>query len=88
MQNVNSSVLGRYSIALSKHKEKLNNLTSAINKVRAEIDFKKEEIVKLQTEQVTANTQIEKTQKQLKSLTELMDNFSVIFFIFLRAIFL
>lgn len=50
---------------------------TALNEVNAKIVFKKEEIVKLQSEQAAVNVEIEKTQVQLKSLTELMDNFSV-----------
>ncbi|XP_032682450.1 coiled-coil domain-containing protein 113-like [Odontomachus brunneus] len=70
-------IAGRYSIALTKHKEKLSNLMNTLNEVSAKIVFKKEEIVKLQSEQAAVNIEIEKTQVQLKSLTELMDNFSV-----------
>ncbi|XP_014473563.1 PREDICTED: coiled-coil domain-containing protein 113-like [Dinoponera quadriceps] len=70
-------IAGHHSIALTKHKRNLSNLMSTVNEVKAKIVFKKDEIVKLQSERATVNAEKEKTQMQLKSLMELMDNFSV-----------
>ncbi|XP_029658863.1 coiled-coil domain-containing protein 113-like, partial [Formica exsecta] len=61
-------IVGRYSIALTKHKEKLGNLISIVNEVRNNIAFKKQEIVKLQSEKVAMKVEIKKTEKQLKSV--------------------
>ncbi|XP_029674460.1 coiled-coil domain-containing protein 113-like [Formica exsecta] len=70
-------IVGRYSIALTKHKEKLGNLISIVNEVRNNIAFKKQEIVKLQSEKVAMKVEIKKTEKQLKSVMALLDDFEV-----------
>ncbi|EFN79408.1 Coiled-coil domain-containing protein 113 [Harpegnathos saltator] len=70
-------IAGSRSIALTRHKEKLSSLVSTVNAVRAEIALRKKEMAKLQTERADVNVEIEKTQAHVKSLTELMDNFSV-----------
>ncbi|XP_050458574.1 coiled-coil domain-containing protein 113 [Cataglyphis hispanica] len=70
-------IVGRYSIALTKHKEKLANLTSIVNEVRSNIAFKKQEIMKLQSEKVVMKVEIKNTEKQIKSVTALVDKFEV-----------
>ncbi|KAL6429883.1 hypothetical protein ACFW04_007628 [Cataglyphis niger] len=70
-------IVGRYSIALTKHKEKLANLTSIVNKVRSNIAFKKQEIVALQSEKVVMKVEIKNTEKQLKSVMAIVDKFEV-----------
>jgi predicted nucleic acid-binding Zn-ribbon protein len=71
---------GGYSMALTKHKKKVDGLTSTMNGVRDKIVSKKQEIVKLKSEQITAKNEIKKEEKQLKSIIELINNFEVIFF--------
>lgn len=71
---------GRCSIALSKHKKKVDGLTLTMNEVRNKIVSKRQEIVKLQSEQIATNVEIEEAEKQLKSIMELLDEFEVIFF--------
>jgi len=71
---------GRYNVALSKHKKKVDGLTLTLNEVRNKIVSKKQEIVKLQSEQIAAKIEIKKAEKQLKSIMELINKFEVIFF--------
>jgi len=71
---------GRYNVALSKHKKKVDSLKLTLNEVRDKIVSKKQEIVKLQSEQIAAKIEIEKAEKQLKSMMELINKFEVIFF--------
>ncbi|XP_011693485.1 PREDICTED: coiled-coil domain-containing protein 113 [Wasmannia auropunctata] len=70
-------IAGRSSITLSKHKEKVDRLMLMMNDVRDKIVSKKQEIVKLQSEQIAAKNVIEKEEKQLKSMIELIENFKV-----------
>ncbi|EFN63634.1 Coiled-coil domain-containing protein 113 [Camponotus floridanus] len=70
-------IVGRHSIALTKHKEKLNSLMSIVNDIRSKIAFKKQEIVKLQSEKVAMQVEIKKAEKQLQSVMALMDDFDV-----------
>lgn len=74
------NLIGRYSIALSKHKEKVDGLMLTMNEVKNKIVSEKQEIVKLQSEQIVTKIEIEKAEKQLKSMMELIDKFEVIFF--------
>jgi len=69
--------VGRYSIALTKHKGKLDDLMSTINKVRGKIVSKKLEMKKLRSEHATLKIEIEKAKEQLKSMTTLIDDFEV-----------
>jgi len=71
---------GRYNVALSKHKKKVDGLMLTLNEVRDKIVSKKQEIVKLQSEQIAAKIEIEKAENQLKSMMELINKFEVIFF--------
>lgn len=52
---------------------------SIVNEVRSNIAFKKQEIVKLQSEKVAMKVEIKNTEKQLKSVMALVDDFEVIF---------
>ncbi|XP_019888107.1 coiled-coil domain-containing protein 113 [Ooceraea biroi] len=72
-------ITGRYSIALTKHKEKLGGLISTVNEVRNKIASKNKKITKLQSDQTMMQIEIEKMEEQHKSITELMNNFHVIF---------
>ncbi|KAL6263363.1 hypothetical protein P5V15_006158 [Pogonomyrmex californicus] len=70
-------IAGRYSITLTKYKERLDGLMLTINKVRDNMFSKKQEIIKLQSKQIATKIEIEKVGKQLKSITELIDKFEV-----------
>nr|RLU20036.1 hypothetical protein DMN91_006642 [Ooceraea biroi] len=70
-------ITGRYSIALTKHKEKLGGLISTVNEVRNKIASKNKKITKLQSDQTMMQIEIEKMEEQHKSITELMNNFHV-----------
>lgn len=56
---------------------------SNVNEVKGKVISKNQEIVKLQSEQAAIKIEIEREEVQLKSLITLMDDFSVIFPIFL-----
>lgn len=71
---------GHYSIALSKHKEKVEGLMLIMNEMKNKIVSKRQEIINLQSEQIATKIEIEKVDKQLKSMMELIENFEVIFF--------
>lgn len=51
---------------------------SIMNDVRNKIAFKKQEIIKLQSEKVTMQVEIKKAEKQLQSVMALIDDFDVI----------
>lgn len=51
-----------------------------MNEVKNKIVSEKQEIVKLQSEQIVTKNEIEKMKKQLKSMMELIDKFEVILF--------
>ncbi|KYN09209.1 hypothetical protein ALC57_18639 [Trachymyrmex cornetzi] len=70
-------IIGRYNITLSKHKKKVDGLMLIMNQVRNKIVSKKQEIVKLQSEQIATKIEIDKEEKQLKSIMELINNFEV-----------
>ncbi|XP_071635108.1 cilia- and flagella-associated protein 263 [Temnothorax longispinosus] len=73
-------IVGHYSIALSKHKEKVEGLMLIMNEIKDKIVSKRQEIINLQSEQIATKIEIEKAEKQLKSTVELIENFEVIFF--------
>nr|XP_012229377.1 PREDICTED: coiled-coil domain-containing protein 113 [Linepithema humile] len=68
---------GHYSIALTRHKGKLDDLISTMNKVRDQIVSKKLEMKKLRSKQAALKIEIEKEREQLKSMTMLIDEFEV-----------
>ncbi|XP_012539807.1 coiled-coil domain-containing protein 113 [Monomorium pharaonis] len=68
-------IAGRYNIALTKHKKKVDGLTLTMNEVRDKVVSKKQEILTLHSEQITAKNEIEKKEKQLKSMIELINTF-------------
>lgn len=68
---------GRYSIALTRHKGKLDDLISTLNKIKDQIVFKKLEIKKLRSKQAVLKIEIESVKKQVESITTLIDNFEV-----------
>ncbi|KAL0119024.1 hypothetical protein PUN28_009569 [Cardiocondyla obscurior] len=70
-------IAGRYSIALSKHKEKVEGLILTMNEVKTKIVSKSQELVKLQSEQIATKAEIKKTEKRIKSMTVLMNKFKV-----------
>ncbi|XP_072762278.1 cilia- and flagella-associated protein 263-like [Anoplolepis gracilipes] len=70
-------IVGRYSIALTKHKEKLGSLMSIVDEIRNKIAFKKQEILKLQSEKVAMEVEIKRTEKQLKSVMTLLEDFEI-----------
>ncbi|KYN06358.1 hypothetical protein ALC62_02695 [Cyphomyrmex costatus] len=70
-------IVGRYNIILSKYKEKMDGLMLTMNEIRNKIVSKKQEIVKLQSEQIAIKNEIEKEENQLKSIMELINNFEV-----------
>lgn len=83
--------LGRYSVALTRHKGKLDDLTFSMNKVRDQIVFKKLEMKKVRSKQAALRIEIEREKKQLKSMTMLIDDFEVynvlcIFFVQLHIV--
>lgn len=50
-----------------------------MNQVKNKIVSEKQEIVKLQSKQIATKIEIDKEEKQLKSITELINNFEVTF---------
>ncbi|XP_067207927.1 cilia- and flagella-associated protein 263 [Linepithema humile] len=70
-------IAGHYSIALTRHKGKLDDLMSTMNKVRDQIVSKKLEMKKLRSKQAALKIEIEKEREQLKSMTMLIDEFEV-----------
>ncbi|XP_024888205.1 coiled-coil domain-containing protein 113-like [Temnothorax curvispinosus] len=70
-------IVGHYSIALSKHKEKVEGLMLIMNEIKDKIVSKRQEIINLQSEQIATKIEIEKAEKQLKSTVELIENFEV-----------
>jgi len=74
---------GHYSIALTKHKGKLSNLMSNMNEITNRIVSKDQEITKLKLSQSVMKDEIKKMEKQIESITELMENFRVMFLNFL-----
>ncbi|XP_018306894.1 coiled-coil domain-containing protein 113 [Mycetomoellerius zeteki] len=70
-------IAGRYNITLSKYKEKVDGLMLIMNEVRNKIVSKKQEIVKLQSEQIATKIEIDKEEKQLKSIMKLINNFEI-----------
>ncbi|KYM80707.1 hypothetical protein ALC53_08876 [Atta colombica] len=70
-------IIGRYNITLSKHKKKVDGLMLIMNQVKNKIVSKKQEIVKLQSKQIATKIEIDKEEKQLKSITELINNFEI-----------
>ncbi|XP_071570943.1 cilia- and flagella-associated protein 263 [Temnothorax nylanderi] len=70
-------IVGHYSIALSKHKEKVEGLMLIMNEMKNKIVSKRQEIINLQSEQIATKIEIEKADKQLKSMMELIKNFEV-----------
>lgn len=51
-----------------------------MNEIRDKIVSKKQEIVNMQSKQIAIKIEIEKVEKQLKSIMELIENFEVISF--------
>ncbi|XP_011872191.1 PREDICTED: coiled-coil domain-containing protein 113-like [Vollenhovia emeryi] len=70
-------IAGHYNITLSKHKKKVDGLVSTMNKVRNNIVFKRQESAKLQSEQTATKIEIEKAEKQLESMIDLINKFEV-----------
>ncbi|XP_018346349.1 PREDICTED: coiled-coil domain-containing protein 113-like [Trachymyrmex septentrionalis] len=68
---------GCYNITFGKHKKKVDGLMLIMNQVRNKIVSKKQEIVKLQSKQIAAKIEIDKEEKQLKSIMELINNFEI-----------
>lgn len=56
---------------------------SIVNDMRSKIAFKKQEIVKLQSEKVVMQVEIKKAEKQLQSVMALIDDFDVILLYFI-----
>lgn len=50
-----------------------------MNEVKDKIVSKRQEIIKLQSEQIAIKSEIEKVEKQLRSMIELLNNYEVIF---------
>lgn len=65
---------------MSKHKGKVDGLMLTMNEIRDKIVSKKQEIVNMQSKQIAIKIEIEKVEKQLKSIMELIENFEVISF--------
>ncbi|KAH0954471.1 hypothetical protein HN011_011210 [Eciton burchellii] len=81
-------IAGHYSIALTKHKGKLSNLMSNMNEITNKIVSKDQEITKLKLSQSVMKDEIKKMEKQIESITELMENFrvpAIIEFVKMRA---
>lgn len=53
-----------------------------MNEVRDKIVSKKQEIIKLQSGQIATKIEIEKMEKQLKPIMELIDKFEVVIFFY------